>query len=291
MENINLTNDGNFEIRGNRVYGYRGRKKCVEIPEGIEYIAMFAFSGHKSHKKIVLPSSLKIIEYGAFSDCVNLEELVIPNGVRVIRDAAFNGCKSLTSVTIPGSVNSVPDRVFSHCSSLRSVTVCEGVKALHMGCFWKCESLAELNLPASLNKLYETFNCRFFNDIRLNVHPSFMELVKDEDNDSEEIMKMAIHSFLRRYYSGEISESDSAEWRVYISRRTVWLFKLLGEDPSLYRYLTIENILSVKRAEVLLDTTQNAECRVLLLNYLDKRKKKKHGVDAIVDSTLSLDFS
>ena len=74
-------------------------------------------------KNLVIPNSVDSIHIYAFSGCSSLTSVTIGDSVTSIGSAAFEGCSSLTSVTIPNSVISIGDYAFSGCSSLASVTI------------------------------------------------------------------------------------------------------------------------------------------------------------------------
>jgi hypothetical protein len=81
----------NVKLISENAFMSSSQLETVEIEEGLEEIASFAFwnSGVVS---INLPSTLKKIGDYAFSSCVNLESLVIPSSVTEIGEQAFVGC-------------------------------------------------------------------------------------------------------------------------------------------------------------------------------------------------------
>ena len=106
-----------------------GCKNSV-IPESVNSIGVFAFSGCSELTKIILPNAVKNIYEHAFTYCKGLKSIEIPNGVTRIDDGAFSGCDGLTSITIPSSVKSIGVsvtkkvmNVFSYCRGLESITV------------------------------------------------------------------------------------------------------------------------------------------------------------------------
>ena len=72
----------------------------IIIPEGIEYIAPYAFQKCKSLVRVILPSTLKGIGRGAFRGCELLEEIFIPSKCEVIETSAFKSCTSLRKLTL-----------------------------------------------------------------------------------------------------------------------------------------------------------------------------------------------
>ena len=77
---------------------------------------------------LVIPNSVNEIYRYAFSGCSSLTSVEIPNSVTKIGPSAFEGCSSLTSAEIPNSVNEIGDEVFARCSGLQSVYIGSGIK-------------------------------------------------------------------------------------------------------------------------------------------------------------------
>lgn len=78
---------------GTTAYKYKGtmsENTTIEIADGTEYIAPYAFR-----------------------DCTNLIGIVIPDSVTSIGTYAFYGCTGLTSITIPDSVTSIENYAFA----------------------------------------------------------------------------------------------------------------------------------------------------------------------------------
>ena len=130
--------------------------KDLGIPNTVDSIHDYAFSGCSSLTSVTIPNSVTSIGNNAFNGCSSLtktnyigdiagwcnimfgsnyanpmycshnfyindqeiKDLVIPNNVTSIGSYAFNGCSSLTSVTIPNSVISIGGSAFYNCSKL-----------------------------------------------------------------------------------------------------------------------------------------------------------------------------
>ena len=91
------------------------------IPNGINAIDDYAFSGCENLKSVKIPGSVTYIDRAAFHGCSGLVSITIGNSVTSIGDSAFKGCSSLTGVTIPGSVISIGGYVFKHAKNLESI--------------------------------------------------------------------------------------------------------------------------------------------------------------------------
>lgn len=71
----------------------------MNIPDGVQSIEKYAFSGCYYLRSITIPDSVTCIESRAFYSS-GLTSVNIGNGVEIIRELAFQNCTELTSVTI-----------------------------------------------------------------------------------------------------------------------------------------------------------------------------------------------
>lgn len=69
----------------------------------------------------VIPDSVEGIGTYAFSGCDSLTNLTIPNNVMSIGEYAFVGCNDLTSITIPDSVTRIDLGAFAGCTELKDI--------------------------------------------------------------------------------------------------------------------------------------------------------------------------
>ena len=140
-------------IEENVLTAYRGTEKSVTVPDNIEVVGEYAFSGNKSIETIVLPNSITTIEMSAFEDCVNLKSINLPNGLTTIETSAFSGCYNVKELNLPNTLTSIGNAAFSRCSSISSIIIPEGVKKIETSTFSGCESLTSIILPSSLKHL------------------------------------------------------------------------------------------------------------------------------------------
>lgn len=91
------------------------------IPNGINAIDDYAFSGCENLKSVKIPGSVTYIDRAAFHGCSGLVSITIGNSVTSIGGSAFYNCSGLTNVMIPNSVISIGDYVFKHAKNLESI--------------------------------------------------------------------------------------------------------------------------------------------------------------------------
>ena len=102
---------------------YPPAKKDTEfkIPDGVEEIDEFAFSGAKNLVKVTMPDSLVKIDQSAFMWCENITEIEFGDGLQEIGELAFSGCSSLKEAKITSPLVSVGGWAFDDCPSLEKL--------------------------------------------------------------------------------------------------------------------------------------------------------------------------
>ena len=142
-----ITVPESVKIIGPKVFcGFGGRSTVtkVTIPEGVEILQQFAFSG-SDIEKISLPSTLKIIGECAFSGCIKLRSITIPEGVRVIDEQAFED-SGLEEIVLPKSLRVIGRSAFSGCGSLKTVILPEeSHPRIDNEAFFGCRELLDEN--------------------------------------------------------------------------------------------------------------------------------------------------
>mgnify|MGYP004622616827 CR=1 FL=1 len=75
----------------------------VTIPNSVETIGSWAFSGCGNLRTVTLPASVTEIGEGVFGSCTNLTSVRIPASVKTIQKWTFEECEALTDVYYDGS--------------------------------------------------------------------------------------------------------------------------------------------------------------------------------------------
>lgn len=135
--------------------------QTLEIPEDIQSINKYTFSGCQSIQKLVLHKDVLAIERYAFHNCSSLAEISYTDRsrLRTIGSSAFYNCESLLELIIPESVQSIGDYAFNKCSKLKKVVFEFGSKVTTLGsCFDSCPELEYVELPYKLTDLREDFS-------------------------------------------------------------------------------------------------------------------------------------
>jgi hypothetical protein len=133
-----------------------------DIPEGVQGIRSFCFSGSPVLKSVRLPKSLRELGTGAFADCPALETVLIPEGITRLRKMTFSGCRALRSVELPHSVTSIGEWAFRSCHALETVLLPESVTDICAEVFLDCPALTILGRKNSAAERFaQTFGIPF----------------------------------------------------------------------------------------------------------------------------------
>ena len=152
------------------------------IPEGVEEMWYWAFSGCTKLKYISLPSTLKsigfqcfsrtviesisfpdgcTIAYGQFYQCSSLKEVRLPSDMTELPNGLFQGCKALTEVKLPEGITKIGEYVFKS-SGITSFHFPEVITEIPSGFFDYCLNLKEVKFPKYFTKIGDRafWNCR-----------------------------------------------------------------------------------------------------------------------------------
>lgn len=130
----------------------------VTIPDSVEKIGEFAFSGCTALTEVLIPESVTSIEASAFVNCKNLNEIALPDSVVSIGKAAFSYCSGLMSIKLPGNLKTIGDAAFHSCTRLTNIVLPESVEYLGKQAFDKCVELTDVTILSSLNTIeFATF--------------------------------------------------------------------------------------------------------------------------------------
>lgn len=132
-----------------------GSSGTTIIPDSIQTIGNYAFSGCELLKRIEIPSSVTSIEECAFSSCSLLESIIIPTSVTTIGENAFKGCASLKVISIPTSVTTIGNFAFDGCISLERINLPNTISILGAYVFRGCKNLINVALPRSVTRIFE----------------------------------------------------------------------------------------------------------------------------------------
>ena len=142
----------------------------INLNEGLEVIAGYAFEKNENLGKVTLPSTLKQIGYNAFCDShamtLGNADGQLPNSITDIDNQAFANT-SIAKVILPDNATytTVKTNVFGWCPELNEVTIPANVKTLMDGSFRDSPKLAIINDDAAT--ITEIGDEAFMNDIAL----------------------------------------------------------------------------------------------------------------------------
>jgi hypothetical protein len=142
------------------VYAFTGCASLVSVvlPDGLLGIGNYAFRGLSGLKNITIPDSVTYIGTYAFSNCTGLTSIAIPYGFTTIEANCFNGCTGLTSFSIPDTVTTIGAAAFSGCTGLSGSLVIPA-SVTDLQAFGGCTNITEVVFPARDAPVIIRLNC------------------------------------------------------------------------------------------------------------------------------------
>ena len=172
----------------------------IDLPNGLETIGNYAFSGCSSLSSISLPQSLTDIgieafketaianaeipsqitylKNGLFENCTALESAALPEALKQIGDKVFKGAEILTEINMPAGVTAIGVEAFYGCKDLKGFTgsdgevrfyLPEGIIAVSDGCFAYCPINAPLNVPSNIVSIgAQAFKCSYITGLTIS---------------------------------------------------------------------------------------------------------------------------
>ena len=147
----------------------------VILPEGMQTIPAYTFSGMTELKEIVLPETIESIGENAFYKCrslsnINMPEaltkidndafeksgllhVVLPSTLKELGERAFASCEKLDSIIIDGEFTQIPANLCYSNDSLKSVKILNDVEKISSRAFYMCENLKDIQLPTTLKTI------------------------------------------------------------------------------------------------------------------------------------------
>ena len=179
-------------LGGIRTIGENALSCCgfvaLDIPEGVEEVEDYAFSGCYELSMVRLPASLGNISSDAFSGCTALTSLSVAEGnpvyfssgncvieretgtleigctgsvipsdgsVKALAAYSFSG-SGIKSIVIPDGIDISEPGVFRGCSSLTSATLPDGAETISSHMFYNCHDLTNVDVPDSVKTIGDT---------------------------------------------------------------------------------------------------------------------------------------
>lgn len=144
----------------------------IKIPESVKKIGRSAFKGCRKLKTVEISDS--IIELGdcVFEECINMKEVKIPKTISKIPTFAFRMCLSLNTVDIPDSVVEIGEGAFIDCINLRLVRF-EGqssVRLIGRAAFSSCIRLKKITIPSRVEIINDSLfaNCAALEEVQMS---------------------------------------------------------------------------------------------------------------------------
>ncbi len=161
-------------LNSHLLYRYKGRKKHVEIPEGVREIAEQAFPDNSDIMSVVFPQSLRYIGRFAFENCNALRSVRMNEGLLRIGSYAFDSCINLSEVNFPQSISHIGSSAFrktqwlneqlskggavmansrillAYSQTMGKAVIPEGTESICEGAFYSATMIEQVVLPESI---------------------------------------------------------------------------------------------------------------------------------------------
>lgn len=121
----------------------------VQLPEGLQYIGMGAFSKCDGLTSVAVPNSVTKLDNFAFNDCPNLASVTLGTGLETIGASCFYGDIKLPAITIPAGVKTLDTWAFRNCFILKTINIPAQVSKVGNGCFEGCLKLESITVDAA----------------------------------------------------------------------------------------------------------------------------------------------
>ena len=232
-----------FQIEDGVLVKYTGTDADVVIPEGVTSIGDNSFSGCESLVSINIPKGVTSIGDGAFDDCKSLVNINIPEGVTSIGSYAFRDCESLVNINLPEGVTFIDSSVFKRCKSLVNINIPEGVTSIGRDAFEGCESLKKIFISAEK-----------------------ISLIRAGD---KTVVRAAFWGCLTAYAKKNANKVEREGFSEFVKMYLKILGNLIIDNVENINSIIHEKLITVETAEELLERCTTAECRAVLLDYIN----------------------
>ena len=128
----------------------------ITIPEGVEEINQYAFSGLCKLESITLPSTLRRTKDNSFGNCPKLREVVLPEGFEKLGVQSFMENENLNHIDLPSTLTDIGCQSFMDCPNLWTIVVRSPKVAEQHECFEGAPTdICNLFVPGNLVEEYK----------------------------------------------------------------------------------------------------------------------------------------
>lgn len=177
-----------YNVFGNFVEWYHGgdgyRKnmkgiKKVVVPDSVNTITRYSFSGLKNLTKVTLSDNLESIDLLVFHKCKKLTKVTIPKNTKKVSVYAFDKCKNLAKVKVTKKnktfsakggmlLSNKKDKLYYVAPRLKKVIIPDAVKTIGKRAF-NYSHATEVLIPKSVSKIeYEALSTKTIKTIEVD---------------------------------------------------------------------------------------------------------------------------
>lgn len=186
-----------------------GKKDDYTIPNSVESIGKYAFSGCTGLTSVTIPISVTDIKSRAFQECFGITSITIPNSVTSVGDGAFYNCFRLASLAIGDNVTIIEKNAFYRCSALTSITIPNNVTSIGWNAFMACTNLTDIHVEWQ-EPLGIAANDNIFYDVPMNQARLYVPMGTQDKYATAEVWK-DFGSIIEEEVNGILAPSASLD--------------------------------------------------------------------------------
>lgn len=161
------------EIAANAFKDCSNLKKVI-LPDTINYIGQYAFTG-SGIEEIVIPDSVKKIDNYAFSDCESLKKVTLSNNLTYLGEYAFTKT-SIEEIVIPDTITEIKEGTFKDCTQLSDITFPNNLTTIKSDAFENI-GIVDLVIPDTVTEIYYAFqHCTHLAKVTLGTGLTYCDL-------------------------------------------------------------------------------------------------------------------
>lgn len=147
--------DANPLSQAHHLYLNKKEIKELVIPEGIETVKQYAFSGGTNFTSLVFSSDVSKIGNGAFKDCSSFVDVRFPESLVSIGGSAFQNCSNIEEVDIPDNVTTINENAFCDCSNLEKLKLPSKLQIIKQNAFSGCSKIRSITIPSTVEFIFQ----------------------------------------------------------------------------------------------------------------------------------------
>ena len=252
----------------------------LELPEEIDSLRDYCFSGCKSLKSINLPNSIKSIGYGAFMGS-GVENIISLGPFDYIGESMFRRISS-SSINVPEGIKTIENYAFAECNNLDSISLPGSIRKISSYSFYKpyksntIKSVSVPDIETWCKLVHEKKEC---NDRWLSVYPIMYPDGGDLYTGNTKVENLVIPNSIDSIYSNAFTYVNSIK-KAQLGSSVKWI------GPKSFYYCYLMDTLELSNSIEEIGDQAFYMCYYLknLVSYIRDPQSVKIGFQALRES-------